>query len=149
MIHFNIFFRSKIPGADRRTPSDVCWLAVGLAMAPNIEILHIVLFCTQPAVITMPLPHPRTLDHDAVMYSVFKAIPWIKDCCKAGTLPNLLRIVLHVDAKHGNETIGRLMENIEGCEWVKSYSRSLVTCVNTDYIGLHFLEHIFKIHDEH
>ena len=96
MIHFNIFFRSKIPGADRRTPSDVCWLAAGLAMAPNIEILHIVLFCTQPAVITMPLPYPRTLDHDAVMYSVFKAIPWIKDCCKAGTLPNLLRIVLHI-----------------------------------------------------
>jgi hypothetical protein len=70
MIHFDIFFRSKIPDADRRTPSDVCWLAAGLAMAPNIEILHIVLFRTQPAVITMPLPYPRTdlLDHDAVMY---------------------------------------------------------------------------------
>jgi hypothetical protein len=71
MIHFNIFFRSKIPGADRRTPSDVCWLAAGLAMAPNIEILHIVLFCTQPAVRTMPLPYLRTdvPNHDTVVRS--------------------------------------------------------------------------------
>jgi hypothetical protein len=50
MIHFDIFFRSKIPDADRRPPSDVRWLAAGLAMSPNIEVLHIVLFCIKMVV---------------------------------------------------------------------------------------------------
>jgi hypothetical protein len=151
MIHFDIFFRSKVPDADRSTPSDVRWLAAGLAMALNIEILHIVLFCTQPAVRTMPSLYLSStgMFNDLTMTNhVLKAIPWIKDCCKASTLPNLLRVVLHVDATHGNKTVSCFTENMEGCEWVKSFSKSLVSCDNTDYSGWgsHFSEHIFKIH---
>jgi hypothetical protein len=75
----------------------------------------------------MPLPYLRTdvPNHETVMNSVLKAIPWIKDCCNASTLPNLLRVVLHVDAKYGNEMRNCFMENMESCEWVKSFSRSL------------------------
>ena len=120
-------------------------------MAPNIEILHIVLFCSQPAARTMPplyLTNMEMLNDLTVMKRVLKAIPWIKDCCKASTLPNLLRVVLHVDEKHGNKTISSFAEKMEGCEWVKSFSRSLVSCSNEDYSGWesHFSEHIFKIH---
>jgi hypothetical protein len=52
-------------------------------------------------------------NHDTVMMRFLEAIPWIKDCCKASTLPNILRVVLHVDAKYRNETISCLMENVE------------------------------------
>jgi hypothetical protein len=92
MIHFDNFFRSDIPDADHSTSDVRHWLAAGLAMAPNIEILHVVLFRTRR---TMLLPYGSSAEmliRDTEIRSILEAIPWIKDCCKA--LPNLLRVVL-------------------------------------------------------
>lgn len=83
------------------------------------------------------------------MKRVLEAIPWIRDCCKARILPKLFRIILYVDAKYGNEMISRFTENMGSLCWVKSLSRSLVTCDNINYSGSHFLEHTFKISDSY
>ena len=57
MIHFEVFLRTNIRDADYGTPSGMRRLAAGLAMAPNIEILHFVLFCNQHTAGTMPIPY--------------------------------------------------------------------------------------------
>jgi hypothetical protein len=105
---FEVSFRTNIRDADHGTPSGMRWLAAGLAMAPNIEILHFVLFCTRHTAGTTPISYPSStaiLPYKTVMQGVINTIPWIKDCCEASTLPNLLRVVLHVNARHGNRAI--------------------------------------------
>lgn len=150
MVHFDIFFHTIPPDAPRPATPNVSWLAAGLALAPNIEILHIVLFCTRSAIKSIPVPFlskVNPLGEDTVKKRVLEVIPLIKDCCQASVLPNLLRVVLHVDARHGNETTKTFMENMEGWRWVRSFSRSLVSCDNTEYNGwgTHFSEHMFRI----
>ena len=153
MLHFEASFRSLVPPADRDRPTHLRWLADGLAMAPNIEVMHIVFFCGQECFKNnRPIlsEYPKTVDREEVMQRVVDIIPWIKECCKPTIFPALMRLVLHIDTKYGNKEICYFMENMADYSWVNSFSRSFVMCDPHGWhgTGSHFSEHVFKVIDK-
>jgi hypothetical protein len=165
MLHFDISFRSKIPDADRCEPTSLSWLAAGLKMAPNLEILHLVLFCSsQPFSFTdsddkmdLELPAFRSTTTKPVELSpvnkrVCRVLPLISELSNHTTFPNLSRIIIHVDVRHGYSTVPFFADNVTAfeIEWNKSESRSFVSCENKGYCGGHnseFSEHTFHRYD--
>jgi hypothetical protein len=142
------------------------WLTAGLTMAPNLETLHLVLFCSsqyysfadpeesieptttsaQPSATDSLRNHIRNVEirESGRLKRVSQLLPFIKECCDLTSFPNLRTIILHVDSPTPMKFFS---ESVADFEWRKTEPKSFVSCENKGYCGGHnqrFSEHTFK-----